>query len=159
MSLNGLSIALFEMIVVFKLEGRKPYLFYIATGSFLMGMGFLALSLPFSTGFLVAITAVFLLTMAEMISMPFMSSYYISKSNEKNRGQFAGMYTMAWSVAQVIGSSVGALLLHQIGFLHLWFVVSFLCVLASGGFLLLLKKNRRKAVENGTYEKGLLNKQ
>ena len=142
MSVNGLSIALFEMIVVYKLEGHRPYLFYITAGCLLMGVAFLMLNLPVSMGFLVAIIAVLLLTLAEMISMPFMNSYYIGKSNENNRGQLAGMYTMALSIAQVIGSSAGALLLDQIGFFHFWFVVSFICVLASGGFLLILKKNK-----------------
>ncbi len=142
MSVNGLSIALFEMIVVYKLEGHKPYLFYITAGCLIMGVAFLMLNLPVSMGFLVAIMAVLLLTLAEMISMPFMNSYYIGNSNENNRGQLAGMYTMAWSIAQVIGSSAGALLLDQIGFFYFWFVVSFICILASGGFLLLLKKNK-----------------
>ncbi|RYY69695.1 MAG: MFS transporter [Chitinophagaceae bacterium] len=141
MAMNGLVIALFEMLIVYKLEGRRPYLYLISLGTVLMAVAFLFLDIPLANGFVVALLAVFILTIAEMVAMPFMNSYYISRSPEKKRGQYAGFYTMAWSVAQVVGSSAGAILAQKMGFLHLWWVVACLCLLAAGGFYwLLLKK-------------------
>jgi predicted MFS family arabinose efflux permease len=46
MAINGLLIALFEMIIVFKLEGRRPSTFYMAAGVLLVGISFLMLNLP-----------------------------------------------------------------------------------------------------------------
>ena len=140
MAINGLLIAMFEMLLVFKMEGRKPYLFYISLGTCMMGVSFLMMNIPFLTGFLLALFAVLILTMAEMVSMPFMNSYYISKSNERTRGGYAGLYTMAWSAAQIIGSTGGAMIAGELGFNMLWCLVAMVCMIAAAGFYRLLKK-------------------
>lgn len=140
MAINGIVIALFEMLIVYKLEGRRPYLYLIALGTVLMAVAFLFLDLPLANGFLVALIAVLILTISEMVAMPFMNSYYISRSTEKKRGQYAGLYTMAWSTAQVVGSSGGAILAEKMGFINLWWVVACLCLVAAGGFYWLLIK-------------------
>lgn len=131
---NGLVIALLEMVLVFKIEGRRPYPLLMSYGCYLMAFAFLILNLPLSNGFLIAGAAMLVITVGEMISMPFMNSYYISRSNERTRGQYAGMYTMAWSAAQVIGSSAGAFLAYKFGFFSLWVFVAVLCVIAGMGF-------------------------
>ena len=140
MAVNGIVIALFEMLIVYKLEGRRPYLYLIALGTVLMAIAFLFLDLPLLNGFLVALIAVLILTISEMVAMPFMNSYYISRSTEKKRGQYAGLYTMAWSTAQVVGSSGGAILAEKMGFVNLWWVVACLCLVAAAGFYWLLMK-------------------
>lgn len=134
MAANGIIIALFEMVLVFKLEGKRPYLLLMAYGSALMGLSYLVLNIPFAGSLLIAFVSMLVITVAEMISMPFMNSYYIGRSTERTRGQYAGMYTMAWSAAQVIGSSAGALFADRFGFLYLWFLVSGLCMVASLGY-------------------------
>jgi predicted MFS family arabinose efflux permease len=146
MAINGLLIAVFEMLIVFKLEGRKPYLFFITVGTALMGVAFLLLNIPFAQGFMVAMMAVLMLTIAEMISMPFMNSYYISKTNEQNRGEYAAMYTMAWSAAQIIGSSTGSIIAHQLGFFYLWCITAGTCLIAAAGFYWLLHKKKTIAI-------------
>ncbi|RYF84973.1 MAG: MFS transporter [Chitinophagaceae bacterium] len=144
MAANGVLIALFEMVIVFKLEGRKPYLYLMAVGTVLMGASFLLLNLPLASGFAVAMLAVLMLTVAEMVSMPFMNSYYISRSNVANRGQYAGMYTMAWSAAQVIGSSSGSAIAQKIGYNFLWVIAAAICFVSAGAFYWLL--HRKPAV-------------
>src|SRR6218665_2529046 len=83
MSVNGIMIAVFEMLIVYKLEGRRPYLFLMTIGTLLMAIAFLFLNLPLANAFLVGIFAVLILTVSEMIAMPFMNSYYISRSPER----------------------------------------------------------------------------
>ncbi len=134
MALNGVLIAVFEMLIVYKLEGKRPYLYLITVGTVLMAIAFLLLDVPLLPGFMVAIFAVLVLTMAEMIAMPFMNSFYISKSPENRRGQYAGLYTMAWSVAQVVGSSGGSFVGAKIGFINLWWIIAAICVIAAIGF-------------------------
>ncbi len=134
MAANGVIIALFEMVLVYKLEGRRSYLTLICYGSILMGISFLCLNVPLANGFAVASIAVFVITIAEMISMPFMNSFYIGRSSESTRGQYAGMYTFTWSAAQVLGSFVGAALAYSFGFINLWFIICAVCMLAGAGF-------------------------
>ncbi len=134
MAANGVIIALFEMVIVYKLEGKRSYLTLISYGSILMGISFLCLNVPLANGFVIASFAVFVITIAEMISMPFMNSFYIGRSSENTRGQYAGMYTFTWSAAQVLGSFVGAALAYSFGFINLWFIICLVCMLAGGGF-------------------------
>ncbi len=140
MSVNGILIAVFEMLIVYKLEGRRPYLLLISIGTVLMAIAFMLLNIPLANGFVVAMLALLMLTVAEMISMPFMNSYYISRSTENTRGQIAGMYTMAWSAAQVLGSSSGSFIAEKFGFYNLWWFTAALCLLAAIGFYWLLNR-------------------
>lgn len=134
LSANGILIALIEMVLVFKLEGKRPYLVLMSYGSILMAIAFLILNISFFNGVVLAVSCMFVITMAEMVAMPFMNSFYIARSTDRTRGQYAGMYTMGWSLAQVIGSSAGTFYAEKFGFTNLWFVVASICVVAALGF-------------------------
>lgn len=140
LAMNGIIIALIEMVIVFKLEGRWPYLRLMTYGTIIMAISFFVLNITFLNGFLIAVLGMSLMTVAEMTSMPFMNSYYISRSSEGNRGQYAGYYTMAWSAAQVIGSTSGTQIAHAIGFNNLWWIVGGICLLTAFGYQKLLAR-------------------
>jgi MFS family permease len=141
MAMNGLLITLFEMVIVFKLEGKWPYLRLMTCGSLLMAFSFFVLNIPLANGLVIAVTANILITCAEMIAMPFMNSYYISRSSAGNRGQYAALYTMAWSAAQVIGSTSGTQIAHVAGFHNLWWIIGSICLLNAGGYFWLQTKS------------------
>ncbi len=134
MSLNGILIALFEMVIVFKLEGRRPYLKLMTYGTIIMAVSFFMLNVPFVHGFIVAVLATLIITIAEMVAMPFMNSYYISRSSEGNRGQYAAYYTMAWSAAQVLGSTSGTQIAYAAGFNNLWWIIGGICLVTAYGY-------------------------
>ncbi len=140
MAVNGVGIVLFEMVLVFKLEGKRAYLQLIHYGTILMGCAFLLLNLPLQNGLIVALSAILMLTLAEMVAMPFMNSYYIERSSEQSRGRYAAMYTMAWSLAQVVGSTLGAALVGVFGFRNLWFVTCLICFITAAGYFRLQRK-------------------
>jgi predicted MFS family arabinose efflux permease len=143
MSLNGVIIALFEMVIVYKLEGKHRYLRLITYGTVLVACSYFALNLPLASGLLVAILSTLLVTIGEMVAMPFMNSYYIARSNETNRGQYAALYTMAWSAAQAIGSGTGTLLAYRLGFANLWWTVGGVCMVTALGYYMMLRKEMR----------------
>ena len=134
MAVNGIIIALLEIFLVNQLEGKRSYISYITIGTLFMAASFSILLLPVPGGFLLAVVAMIVLTMAEMTSMPFMNSYYINLSNTKNRGQYSGLYSMSWSTAQVLGSSVGAWFSGKFGFQYLLLAVVGICLISAGGF-------------------------
>ena len=141
MAMNGILIALFEMVIVFKLEGRLPYLRLMAYGTIIMAFSFFILNIPFLSGFLIAVLSTLLITFAEMVAMPFMNSWYISRSSEGNRGQYAALYVMAWSAAQVIGSTSGTQIAYAAGFNNLWWIIGGICLLTAAGYHYLHTKN------------------
>jgi predicted MFS family arabinose efflux permease len=143
LAMNGIIIALFEMVIVFKLEGLRPYLQLIKYGTLIMSASFLILNVPFINGFSIALFSMLLMTFAEMAALPFMNSYYISRSVDGNRGQYAGYYTMAWSIAQIIGSTSGTQIANEIGFNNLWWIMGFVCLLTAFGYHWLFKKTQK----------------
>jgi predicted MFS family arabinose efflux permease len=141
MAVNGLLIAVFEMIIVFKLEGRRPAIHYMAAGVFLVGVSFLMLNLPIANAMLLALGAIIIVTIGEIVAMPFMNAFWISRTNADNRGQYAALYTVAWSVAQAIGPFFGAQLAEHYGYYFLWWVMGAICILLTGAYWSLQRRN------------------
>ncbi|MFC0775794.1 MFS transporter [Terrimonas alba] len=133
MAINGVIIALIEMILVYKLEGKRKSMVYITSGVLLTGLSFWLLNIPFHGAF-IGFCMITLVTFGEILSMPFMNSYWISRTQHNNRGQYAALYTMAWSAAQTLGPMGGAQLAEHAGFTTLWWVVGGLSIAAALAF-------------------------
>lgn len=133
MAMNGLIIAVGEMVLVYKLEGRRPHTFYIPIGVGLVSLAFFTLTIP-AAAMLVAPAMIILVTLGESTSMPFMNSFWISRTDSFNRGQYAALYSMAWSVAQSLGPIGGAQIAQHFGFRALWITNGLLTLLAAFAF-------------------------
>ncbi len=133
MAINGIIIAIIEMVLVYKLEGKRKSMVYITAGVALTGISFWLLNIPFNGAF-IAFSMIILITFGEILAMPFMNSYWISRTQTTNRGQYAALYTMAWSAAQTLGPMGGAQLAQHFGFTVLWWVVGGLSIIAALAF-------------------------
>jgi predicted MFS family arabinose efflux permease len=102
-------------------------------GVFIVGLSFLLLNIQGSF-IVIAGSMIVLVTFGEILSMPFMNSYWISRTQPSNRGQYAALYSMAWSAAQTLGPMGGAQLAQFAGFKVLWWAVGGLCVFTSFAF-------------------------
>ncbi|HEV2478743.1 MAG TPA: MFS transporter [Puia sp.] len=138
MTVNGLLITIVEMVLVFRLEGRRENLVYVFWGTCLVGASYLLLNiLPLSV--YTAYFCMLLTTGGEMMTMSFLNSFWIARTKPANRGQYAGLYTIAWSTAQVIGPAGGAEIAQRAGFRVLWWLVGGICLVAGFGFRRLRK--------------------
>jgi len=138
MALNGILIGLVEMVMIHNLEGKRHGLIYITTGVLMGGIGFaLLIYLPASVA--AGLIVVLLMTFSEMFSMPFMNSFWISRSSEYNRGEYAALYSMSWSAAQVCAPLIGGAITAYGGFSLLWWALCGLSVVAGAGYWLLYK--------------------
>lgn len=138
MAANGIIIAVVEMILIYKLEGKRKNIVYITMGVFLTGLSFIILNVP-AAPLAVACCMITLVTFGEILSMPFMNSYWIGRTQPSNRGQYAALYTMAWSAAQTLGPMGGAQLAEYAGFNVLWWTVGSLSIIASLAFWIMHK--------------------
>jgi predicted MFS family arabinose efflux permease len=130
MGANGVIIALFEMVLIYKLEGKRQNILYIATGVSIVGISFLLLNMP-GPASIIASGMMLAVTLGEILSMPFMNSYWIVRTQPSNRGQYAALYTMAWSAAQTLGPMGGAQIAQYWGFASLWWITGSLCIMAA----------------------------
>ena len=133
MSVNGIIIALIEMVLIYKLEGKRKNTVYITAGVGLVGLSFLLLNIP-GIGAWLSFVMITCITFGEIFSMPFMNTYWISRTQASNRGQYAALYTMAWSAAQCLGPLLGAQVADRYTFTLLWWIVGALALFASFSF-------------------------
>jgi predicted MFS family arabinose efflux permease len=133
LSMNGLLIACLEMVLVYRLENRRPNTRYIAFGVVLNVASFVVLRLGGPYGW-VAVLSMLFVTFGEMMSLPYMNAYWIGRSHPKTRGQYAALYGIAWSAAQVAGPFLGAQVVQHWGFSWLWLGFAALGTLTSWGF-------------------------
>jgi predicted MFS family arabinose efflux permease len=145
MGINGLLIVSFEMIIVHNLEGKKHPLRYIYKGIILVGAGFVLLNfLP--TRYYSAYIILLFITLGEMLSMPFMNSFWIMRSNANNRGEYAALYSMGWSAASIMSPIIGGQVITYISFNVLWWSTGAICLAASVGVVMLYRSGVKKTV-------------
>lgn len=149
LAVNGVIIALFEMVLIYKLEGRRKNVAYISFGVCLVGISFLMFNLP-GMGPTLALITISFLTFGEIFAMPFMNSFWIARSQPGNRGQYAALYTMAWSAAQTFGPLAGSQLAGYFGFKWLWLSVGVVCLLVAIG-IRRLKENDLQSSNDGDH--------
>ena len=132
-AINGLMIAFIEMIIIFKIEGKRSSTYFIIRGVMLCGIAYLIPAI-YHVSHWGAICMVVLVTCGEILSMPFMNSFWISRSSANNRGQYAALYTVAWALAQTIGPVAGAFVAQYAGYTVLWWWVGGLLLISAVGF-------------------------
>jgi predicted MFS family arabinose efflux permease len=140
MAINGIIIATIEMVMIYKLEGKRNNLLYITSGVLLVGLSFFLLNIPYYS-VAIAVIVIILISFGEILSMPFMNSYWIIRTHPSNRGQYAALYTMAWSAAQILGPMGGAQVAQHFGFNILWWLVGCVSIIASFSFWKLQKND------------------
>lgn len=138
LALNGLIIAVVEMVLVYKLEHRRHTVYYMMTGAFCIGSAFLLLNL--SQTFPIVLVSMVVITFGEMLLFPFMNNFWVKRSNERNRGQYAAVYTMSFSAAIVLAPTYASQVATRLGFPVLWVMNFFLCTFAAFGYYFLKRK-------------------
>ena len=133
------------MVLIYKLERKGKNVFFITLGVAAVGLSFFLLGIP-SIGATTALFVIVLVTFGEILSMPFMNSYWISRTQHGNRGQYAALYTMAWSAAQTLGPMTGAQIADHVSFQWLWWIVGSLCILTSCSFYRLYRKHKKNKI-------------
>jgi MFS family permease len=135
LALNGILIVMVEMVLVYKLENRSNVFNYISFGTVLIGLSFLILNI--APLFIVALISMLSITFGEMFLFPFMNNFWVKRSSQKNRGQYAAVYNMAFALGNVLAPGLASQVAARIGFSVLWTIDFIICIAAGIGFLLL----------------------
>ncbi|WP_114781392.1 MFS transporter [Botryobacter ruber] len=122
MALNGLIVFLLEMLVVYLLADRVKKSRLIAGGLLLLGLSFVLLNLVQHMA--VLFVSMFLLSVAEILAMPFMATITTERSTAQNRGAYMGLYTIAYATAHILAPVLGTRLIASYGFATLWWAAA-----------------------------------
>lgn len=141
LSVNGLSIALFEMVIVKTIE-RRDRLRVAAVGSVLICLGFGLL--PLGTTWLFAAFTSLVWTAGEMITMPMINAAGAERGPAARRGAYLGAYTMAFSAGWVVAPPAGMAIYSGLGGTALWLAVGAMAVPLCLGYLALASAFRHR---------------
>jgi len=137
LGMNGLIIALFEMVMISRIENKRSPIQYIVMGVLMIALAYCILLLPGILPVVAAVMVTITFTIGEMLALPFINTFVMSRTTDHNRGQYAAGYTMSWSISQVIGPSAGFYLAEMYGYNWLWIGLILLLLLCALGFKLL----------------------
>lgn len=129
---NGLLIAIVEMVMVYKLEGKRTATYYVSLGALLIGFSYLVLNLEQSL--IIVALGMLILTVGEMLMFPFINTFWVGRSKDHNRGQYAAVFTMSFALAHIAAPTLGAYIADHFGYHTLWYIVFLICLIASIGF-------------------------
>ncbi len=147
LALNGLLIALFEMPFVYSIEGRFRQLGLIQWGVIAVGVSYLIYIIP-GAWIAIAIVSVIVITLGEMLAMPFASTFAMNRSNDQNRGQYMAVYSLTYSVAHVLAPMTGMYVAGHFGYNALWVLLAVLCLISYGGLALLARPAAQQSEVN-----------
>lgn len=132
LGLNGFVVVVFEMIFIYKIEGKFKRLSLISFGAFLVIPNYVIFLLTHNYHWL--IIGIVFATLSEMFAMPFMNAFSIERAKPHNRGQYSALYAMSWSIAQISAPLIGTQTIALFGFDALWYILGSLGLVATLGF-------------------------
>ncbi len=139
-ALNGLLVFLVEMPLIYRIEGRRGGLEYVRFGLVLYAVAYLAFVFP-PGGLVSALIFSVAISFGEMFVMPFSSNFaYGRAAAQGNQGQYMALYTMAYSLANIIAPLFGTQVIAAWGFNMLWYLLGILAIITWFGFGMLMKK-------------------
>lgn len=144
MAFNGFVVFLLEMIVVKIAENRLSLRKNMVFGTLLCGLAFLILIPSHQLG--VLYLSMFIMSISEILIMPFSSTVAVNRSDASNRGSYMGLNSMSYSLAFVTSPFIGMQIVELYGFDTLWTVNVLLIVIASCSFYFLMNKLRKPVV-------------
>lgn len=144
---NGFLVFLLEMPIIHSIEKKKgSSLKYVNYGMVLLIISYLLL-IYFPSVFWLWIVIVFM-SVSEMLFFPFSNAYAMERANRGKMGQYMALYSIAFSVAHILGHNSGLHLTDAFGFSITWWVMIGIAVLGIVVFAIIGKSDKQIPVKN-----------
>lgn len=141
MAFNGISVAAIEMVLIYKIENKLKPLQFAMLGGIVLMLNYLVLI--FATNFAWLLLSMMLITISEMLAMPFMTTFMINRAGPERKGSYASVYSMTWSIAQIISPLIATQTIAMAGHNMLWIIFSLFGLAVTVGMYFL-----HRSVEN-----------
>ncbi len=129
-SWNGILIVLIEMTVIYWVERNWSKRRAILLGVSFHVAAYLFASL-FHLNFLGAFMMMTMITLSEMFAFSVLVNFWMSRTDDTNRGQYAAIWTMVWAFSQTVGPFLGSVTAQHAGFKILWLGIAALSTIAT----------------------------
>lgn len=148
-TLSGLMIVAFEMPLLYLTEGRYQPLKVLVFGSLLIAGSYFFLPLAISVGIIGIALFTIILTIGEMLYMPFGSTFVAQQSPLERRGEYLGMLSASYSLAFVLSPLLGLNAAEWFGFESATYMIAAAGLVGCGFLFWLQKVGFAKEVRKG----------
>jgi len=138
MAFNGIVVFILEMALVHYAEKKFTLTTNMIIGCLFCGAAFLVL-IP-SHVLIVLYLSIFLISISEILIMPFASTVAVNRSVSTNRGSYMGLNGISFSIAFVTSPLIGTFIAQNYGFTNLWIFNCIMMAVATIGFYFLIRK-------------------
>ena len=138
MAFNGIVVFILEMALVHYAEKKFTLSANMIIGSLFCGAAYLVL-LP-SHAVWVLYLSIFVISISEILIMPFASTVAVNRSNSFNRGSYMGLNGISFSIALITAPFLGTYIAENFGYTNLWIFNCVMIAIASIGFYYIMKK-------------------
>lgn len=128
---SGTLIVVFEMPLLYLIESRFTALQVLVLGSALIGLSYFLLPIAITFGIVAILVFVTILTVGEMLYMPFGNTYVTQKAPLGRRGEYLGLLSASYSLAFVLSPLIGLNAGEAIGFGKATYLLAVLGTLGS----------------------------
>ncbi|WP_242927642.1 MFS transporter [Pontibacter vulgaris] len=149
LAMNGVVVFLLEMLAVYLIADRIKKSILIPGGVLILGASFVLLNLVGNIGVLYA--SMLLLSIAEIMAMPFMATLTVERSNDSNRGAYMGLYTISYSAAHILAPYLGTSLVAAFGFASLWWATGGLAIFTAIGLYFVVQHMEREKLQEQAF--------
>jgi predicted MFS family arabinose efflux permease len=140
MAFSGLIVFLFEMLLVHIAERNFSSRTAIITGTLLCALSFLILNL--AKGVPILYFSMFVICIAEILAIPFMSTVTLQRSSAKRRGAYMALNALSFSFGHIFSPFIGTRIAAAYGFDALWWGTTAALVIAGAGFFFVMRMMR-----------------
>ncbi|RZK82013.1 MAG: MFS transporter [Pedobacter sp.] len=138
MAYSGVVVFSLEMLLVHIAEKRFTSRFIMVTGTLICALSFAVLNMV--KGIPVLYLSITILSIAEILVMPFMATITLQRSSLKKRGTYMAVNALSFSLALIFSPFIGTRVAAQFGFTNLWWGTTVVLIITSLGFLVAMKK-------------------
>lgn len=131
MMLNGLIVAVVELVMIYKIEKRMTPYNFVSLGSSLLILSYAMVYFFHGWWWMIMITVV--ISFSEMLAMPFMAAIMNNRSKPSNKGQYASVYVMAWSTGQTFLPLIATYTMDHHSYQALWIVLGIFALVVTLG--------------------------
>lgn len=135
---SGFVVVVFEMLLVHVAERQLSYASSIFWGTVLCAVSFSMLPIP--TGYWILYASIFLLSISEILAMPFMASVAAKRAPRQFQGAYMGLNALAFSTAHVFSPFLGTRIADAYGFTTLWWATAIMLLAVAVGLYGVTKK-------------------
>lgn len=146
LALNGLLVVIIEMPLVAALEKNKKIFSFIIAGVLCLPVSFAILY--FGKGMMIwAVMYTLFITLSEILAMPFMMNYSLSRPARERQGQYSALYSISYGLANIFAPLLGLGIADKYGFDRMFYFFIGLSLLTAFGFWILKRTEGKRHPE------------